>query len=125
MINNKSLKLSLWTAMFAATIGLSACQKDAADAPEQETDAEVATMSADPAEGNQPAIVADDLDDLDSADAHEQSVETPEVGAESSTPSASAIDDSSEVDAIDNAPVTDSAIGPAEGTVQEEATTAQ
>ncbi|UNK05091.1 hypothetical protein MN210_13915 [Psychrobacter raelei] len=68
-INNKSLKLTVWIAALTAVLGLTACQKQEQPAPAQDEEAEVA-MSAEPAEGNDPAIVADDLDDVDARSAN-------------------------------------------------------
>lgn len=68
-MNNKSLKLTVWIAALTAVLGLTACQKQEQPAPAQDEEAEVA-MSAEPAEGNDPAIVADDLDDVDARSAN-------------------------------------------------------
>lgn len=59
-----SMKLTVLTAAMAAVMGLTACQKQSEEPPAPEAEADV-PMSADPAEGNDPVIVADDLDDVD------------------------------------------------------------
>ena len=74
-----SMKLTVLTAAVAAVMGLTACQKQSDEAPAPEAEAEV-PMSAEPAEGNDPVIVADDLDDVDARsdsieEAQDQSVE--------------------------------------------------
>ncbi len=72
-----SMKLTVLTAAMAAVMGLTACQKQSDEAPEVEAEAEV-PMSAEPAEGNDPVIVADDLDDVD---ARSESIEEEQVSA--------------------------------------------
>ena len=59
-----SMKLTLLTTAMAAVMSLTACQKPAEEAPQPEAETDV-PMSAEPAEGNDPVIVADDLDDVD------------------------------------------------------------
>ena len=59
-----SMKLTLLTTAMAAVMSLTACQKPAEGAPQPEAETDV-PMSAEPAEGNDPVIVADDLDDVD------------------------------------------------------------
>lgn len=59
-----SMKLTLLTTALAAVMSLTACQKPAEEAPQPEAETDV-PMSAEPAEGNDPVIVADDLDDVD------------------------------------------------------------
>lgn len=59
-----SMKLILLTTAMAAVMSLTACQKPAEEAPQPEAETDV-PMSAEPAEGNDPVIVADDLDDVD------------------------------------------------------------
>lgn len=68
-----SMKLTLLTTAMAAVMSLTACQKPAEEAPQPEAETDV-PMSAEPAEGNDPVIVADDLDDLDDVDANSESV---------------------------------------------------
>ena len=72
-----SMKLTVLTAAMAAVMGLTACQKQSDEAPTVEAEAEV-PMSAEPAEGNDPVIVADDLDDVD---ARSESIEEEQVSA--------------------------------------------
>jgi len=59
-----SMKLTLLTTAMAAVMSLTACQKPAEEAPQPKAETDV-PMSAEPAEGNDPVIVADDLDDVD------------------------------------------------------------
>ena len=59
-----SMKLTLLTTALAAVMSLTACQKPAEEAPQPKAETDV-PMSAEPAEGNDPVIVADDLDDVD------------------------------------------------------------
>ena len=59
-----SMKLTLLTTALAAVMSLTACQKPAEETPQPEAETDV-PMSAEPAEGNDPVIVADDLDDVD------------------------------------------------------------
>ena len=59
-----SMKLTLLTTAMAAVMSLTACQKPAEEAPQPEAETDV-PMSAEPAESNDPVIVADDLDDVD------------------------------------------------------------
>ncbi|WP_296405856.1 hypothetical protein [Psychrobacter sp.] len=69
MIGTKqSMKLVVLTSMVAAVMGLTACQKKSEKAPETKVDTDV-PMSAEPAENNDPVIVADDLDDVDARSA--------------------------------------------------------
>lgn len=64
MVMKNSMKLTLLTTAMAAVMSLTACQKPAEEAPQPEAETDV-PMSAEPAEGNDPVIVADDLDDVD------------------------------------------------------------
>ena len=64
MSNKHSIKLTLLATAMASVMGLTACQKKTEEPPKPEVEAEV-PMSAEPAEGNDPVIVADDLDDVD------------------------------------------------------------
>lgn len=81
MKKNQSVKMGVWTALLAATVGLTACQKDVADDAEQNQEPEAATMSAEPAENTEPAIVASDLDDIDNVDAADLATELKEAPA--------------------------------------------
>lgn len=109
-----SLKVGLLTSALAAILGLTACEKKAEESAEQGHNADI-PMSAEPAENNEPAIVADDLDEVDAQSEMAETGNDIEVD-----PSTSAIEDSSSMGATENAPTTDSQIGPEEGAVLEE-----
>jgi len=100
-MNNKSLKLTVWIAALTAVLGLTACQKQEQPAPAQDEEAEVA-MSAEPAEGNDPAIVADDLDDVDARSANADEAAAPAA----ETPAPADVDTQSEaaVETTETAP---------------------
>lgn len=75
MMNNKySIKLTLLASVMASIMGLTACQKQTEEPPAPEVEAEV-PMSAEPAEGNDPVIVADDLEDVDARSAGMENTE--------------------------------------------------
>ena len=80
MINNKySIKLTLLASVMASIMGLTACQKQTEEPPAPEVEAEV-PMSAEPAEGNDPVIVADDLEDVDARSAGMENTEAENAG---------------------------------------------
>ena len=79
-----SMKLTVLTAAMAAVMGLTACQKQSEEAPVAEAETEV-PMSAEPAEGNDPVIVADDLDDVDARSDSIEEEQTQEIDVENGT----------------------------------------
>lgn len=96
----KSMKVTLLTAALATVMGLTACEKQTEEAPEQEAEQEV-PMSAEPAENNEPVIVADDLDEVDA-----QSQYTEAEGDSTVDPSTAAVDSSGNSQALESTTAT-------------------
>lgn len=102
MSTKKTIKLTLLTSALAAMMGLTACDKKAEEAPEPETNTDV-PMSAEPAENNDPAIVADDLDEVD---AQLEATET--VGDTEADPATIAVENNSNTDTAATLPEAES-----------------